>query len=161
MIVVQNSIVSDDIADRRFGCDLGCCRGACCVDGDSGAPLLEEEVPVLEAILPEVKPYMTAEGLDAVERQGVAVRDNDGDLGTPLIAGGACAYITYDGDLSRKPSVPTIFNFQISIFNSPSPSPATSIPSASKTMASSPPSTTTVGTSAAPRRAMATRFTYI
>lgn len=125
MIVVQNSIVSDDIADRRFGCDLGCCRGACCVDGDSGAPLLKEEVPVLEAILPEVKPYMTAEGLDAVERQGVAVRDNDGDLGTPLIAGGACAYITYDGDLALC-AIEKAFranNFQFPNFNFQFPKP--------------------------------------
>ena len=98
MIVVGNSIVSDDVADKRFCCDLGCCKGACCIDGDSGAPLLEEEVAVLEAILPEVKPYMTAEGLEAVERQGVAVRDQDGDIGTPLIDGGACAYITYGDD---------------------------------------------------------------
>lgn len=95
MIIVGNTIVSDDIADRRFQCDLNCCKGACCVDGDSGAPLREEEVAVLETILPEVEPYMTAEGIAAVHEQGVAVRDKDGDLGTPLVAGGACAYITY------------------------------------------------------------------
>ena len=98
MIVVGNTIVSDDIAECRFGCDLGCCKGACCVDGDSGAPLREEEVALLEAILPEVEPYMTPEGIAAVREQGVAVRDKDGDLGTPLINGSACAYITYGDD---------------------------------------------------------------
>lgn len=98
MIIVGNTIVSDDIADRCFSCDLSCCRGACCIDGDSGAPLLEEEVPILEAILPEVEPYMTPEGRETVQRQGVAVRDNDGDLGTPLINGGACAYVVYHAD---------------------------------------------------------------
>lgn len=98
MIVVKNSIVSDDVADQRFCCDCAVCRGACCVDGDSGAPLLEEEVPVLEAILPEVRPYMTPEGIAAVEAQGVAVRDRDGDLGTPLIDGSACAFINYAPD---------------------------------------------------------------
>ena len=92
MIVVGNTIVSDDIADRRFCCDCSVCRGACCVEGDSGAPLLEEEVPILESILPEVMPFMTPEGRSAVEVQGVAVRDHDGDLGTPLVNGGACAY---------------------------------------------------------------------
>ncbi len=96
MIIVKNSIVSDDIADRRFCCDLACCKGACCIDGDSGAPLLEEEVAKLEAVLPDVLPLLTDEGRAAIEMQGVAVRDKDGDLGTPLIAGGACAYITYD-----------------------------------------------------------------
>lgn len=125
MIVVKNSIVSDDVADQRFCCDCTVCRGACCVDGDSGAPLLEEEVPILEAILPEVRPYMTAEGIAAVERQGVAVRDKDGDLGTPLIAGGACAYITYDGDLAlcaiEKAFRANNFQFSISNFQFPKP----------------------------------------
>ncbi|MBP5540180.1 MAG: DUF3109 family protein [Bacteroidales bacterium] len=96
MIIVGNTIVSDDIADCRFRCDLACCKGACCVEGDSGAPLREEEVAVLEALLPEVEPYMTPEGIAAVNAHGVAIRDNDGDLGTPLVDGGACAYITYD-----------------------------------------------------------------
>ena len=95
MIVVGNSIVSDDIADRRFACDLCVCKGACCVEGDSGAPLLEEEVAELERVLPEVLPRLTPKGRAAVEAQGVAVRDKDGDLGTPLVDGGACAYITY------------------------------------------------------------------
>jgi len=125
MIVVKNSIVSDDVADQRFCCDCTVCRGACCVDGDSGAPLLEEEVPILEAILPEVRPYMTAEGIATVERQGVAVRDKDGDLGTPLIAGGACAYITYDGDLALC-AIEKAFranNFQFPISNSQFPKP--------------------------------------
>ncbi len=98
MIVVGNSIVSDDIADKCFGCDLAVCKGACCVDGDSGAPLLEEEVAKLEAVLPDVLPLLTAEGRAAIDAQGVAVRDKEGDLGTPLIDGGACAYITYNAD---------------------------------------------------------------
>ncbi len=98
MIIVKNSIVSDDVADQRFGCDLACCKGACCIDGDSGAPLMEEEVAKLEAVLPEALPRMTEQGRHAVTSQGVAVRDKDGDLGTPLIDGGACAFITYGED---------------------------------------------------------------
>jgi len=98
MLVVKNSIISDDLADHCFGCDLACCKGACCVEGDSGAPLLEEEVDILETILPEVEPYMTPEGIAAVHEQGVGVRDKEGDLGTPLISGGACAFITYGDD---------------------------------------------------------------
>ena len=98
MIIVGNTIVSDDIADCRFRCDLSCCKGACCVEGDSGAPLMEEEVSMLEAVMPDVMPLLTPEGRKAVEEQGVAVRDKDGDLGTPLIDGGACAYITHAPD---------------------------------------------------------------
>ena len=98
MIIVQNSIVSDDIADQRFCCDLGCCKGACCVEGDSGAPLMEDEVEKIESVLVEALPRMTEEGRAAVEKQGVAVRDKDGDLGTTLIDGGACAFITSGPD---------------------------------------------------------------
>ena len=100
MLIVGNCIVSEDLADRCFECDLAKCKGACCVEGDSGAPVEEEELEVLERILPEVKPYMTEKGLQEVENQGVAVRDKDGDLGTPLIDGRECAYICYDGDLA-------------------------------------------------------------
>ena len=98
MIVVGNSIVSDDIADQCFGCNLECCHGACCVEGDSGAPLLESEAETLREVLPEVLPYMTDAGRQAVEAQGVAVRDAEGDLGTPLVDGAACAYIAYGPD---------------------------------------------------------------
>ena len=126
MIVVKNSIVSDDVADQRFCCDCTVCRGACCVDGDSGAPLLEEEVPILEAILPEVRPYMTPEGIAAVEAQGVAVRDRDGDLGTPLIDGSACAFINYAPDGTALCAIEKAFranHFQFLIFNFQFPKP--------------------------------------
>ena len=92
MIIVKDCIVSDHLADLCFACDLAQCKGACCVEGDSGAPLREEEVPELERILPAVLPYMTEAGREAVARQGVAVRDKDGDLGTPLVDGKECAF---------------------------------------------------------------------
>lgn len=120
MIIVKNSIVSDDIADQCFRCNLGCCRGACCIEGDSGAPLLEEEVTLLESILPSALSFMTDAGRAAVQAQGVAVRDADGDLGTPLIDGGACAYISYADDgmalcaierAYRAHSLPSTLNF--------------------------------------------------
>ena len=126
MIIVGNTIVSDDIADCRFRCDLACCKGACCVEGDSGAPLREEEVAVLEALLPEVEPYMTPEGIAAVHAHGVAVRDSDGDLGTPLVDGGACAYITYDGNGCALCAIEKAYrakNFQFSTFNYQFPKP--------------------------------------
>ena len=98
MIVVKNSIVSDDVADQRFCCDCTVCRGACCVDGDSGAPLLESEVAELQRVLPDALPLLTPEGRQAIEAQGVAVRDAEGDLGTPLVDGKACAYAIYTAD---------------------------------------------------------------
>ena len=98
MIIVENSIVSDDVAECRFRCDLRQCQGACCVEGDGGAPLLSAEVAELEAVLKAVKPYMTERGKCTVEQQGVAVRDRDGDLGTPLVDGGECAYAVREAD---------------------------------------------------------------
>lgn len=93
MIVVKNSIVSDDVADCRFCCKSRLCLGACCVEGDSGAPLMEHEVAELERVLPKALPLMTERGRLAVSEQGVAVRDRDGDLGTPLVDGGECAFM--------------------------------------------------------------------
>lgn len=98
MIIVGTTIVSDDIRDCRFACDLARCKGQCCIEGDCGAPLLEEEIPLLEAILPQVKPYMTPEGIAVVEAEGVAVDDPAGLPCTPLIDNAACAYITYAED---------------------------------------------------------------
>lgn len=98
MLIVQNCIITDDIVDRCFGCDLAKCKGRCCVEGDSGAPLLKSEIAELERALPTVRPYMTEEGILAVDEQGVYAVDKDGDLGTPLIDGGACAYIAYAPD---------------------------------------------------------------
>ena len=76
MLIVKNSIVSDDIVDRRFCCDLSQCKGQCCVEGDCGAPLLEEEIPILEQILPQVEPYMTEAGKAVVQSEGVATLNN-------------------------------------------------------------------------------------
>lgn len=98
MLIVQNCILSEDIAECRFSCDLSCCKGACCVEGDCGAPLLESEIPVLEAILPMVKPYMCADGVAVVENQGVSDLDNAGEPCTPLVNNRECAYLVYEDD---------------------------------------------------------------
>lgn len=89
-------MVSDDIRDREFVCNLDKCKGACCVEGDSGAPLEEEELQILEDIYPAVKPYLSEEGVKAIEAQGKHVIDEDGDLCTPIINGRECAYAVYD-----------------------------------------------------------------
>ena len=75
MLIVKESIVSDDIAERRFCCDLAQCKGRCCIEGDYGAPLLEEEIPVLQRILPAVEPYMTEAGRAVIAEQGVSTLD--------------------------------------------------------------------------------------
>ena len=96
MIIVQNSYLSDDIAEKMFVCDLERCKGACCTEGDSGAPLEEAELPVLEEVFEAVKPFLTPAGLQAIGEQGKYVIDEDGDLATPTVGNRECAYANYD-----------------------------------------------------------------
>lgn len=96
MIKVGDVLVSDDIKDVEFVCHLEKCKGACCVEGDLGAPLEEEELPIMNQILDQVKPYLTPEGIEAIEAQGTYILDEDGDYSTPTIGGKECAYSHYD-----------------------------------------------------------------
>lgn len=92
MIEVDGKIVSDDILTECFACDIARCKGECCVDGNSGAPLEMEEADILEEEYENYKPYMTPEGIESVERQGFMVVDCDGDYTTPLVDDAECAY---------------------------------------------------------------------
>ena len=97
MILVGDVVLSDDIKENFFVCDLEACKGACCVEGDSGAPLEDEETKILEDIYPLVKDYITAEGRQVIEAQGTWVIDADGDKVTPTLgANRECAYALYD-----------------------------------------------------------------
>lgn len=97
MLRIGDIIFSLDILEKKFICDLADCHGSCCRDGDSGAPLSDDEVKVLDEILPSVKDYMRPEGLKAVEEQGTSVVDFENDNVTPLIDNAECAY-TVIGD---------------------------------------------------------------
>ena len=85
-------IVSADLLRDCFACDLAACKGICCVEGNAGAPLETDEVDTLEEEYPNYKPYMTPEGIRAVEAQGFMVVDEDGDYTTPLVDDAECAY---------------------------------------------------------------------
>ena len=96
MIKVGEVLVSDDIRDVEFVCHLEKCKGACCVEGDLGAPLEEDELKVMEQIQEQVKPYLTPEGLRSIQEQGAYILDEDGDYSTPTIGGKECAYAHYN-----------------------------------------------------------------
>jgi len=97
MILVGNAVLSDDIKENFFVCDLEACKGACCVEGDSGAPLEDDETKILEEIYPFVKDYITEEGRQVIAAQGTWVIDSDGDKVTPTLgANRECAYALYD-----------------------------------------------------------------
>lgn len=92
MIQIGDTIVSLDVIEKKFCCDLSVCKGICCVEGDAGAPLEEKEEEYIRENYEKIKLYMKPEGIQAVEEQGWAVIDVEGDLGTPLIHGRECAY---------------------------------------------------------------------
>jgi len=96
MFQLGKTIVSEDIIERDFVCNLSACKGACCVDGDAGAPLDEEEVKILNDIYPKVKPFLRKEGIEAIENHGTSVKTVFGELETPLINGAECAYVIFD-----------------------------------------------------------------
>ncbi len=92
MFEIEGNIVSEELLEECFACDLGRCKGICCVEGDAGAPLEEEELEILRREYEAYRPWMTAEGIAAVEAQGFGVRDDDGEWTTPLVNGAECAY---------------------------------------------------------------------
>ena len=101
MIVLENTLISDEIKTVRFSCDLSRCKGACCIEGDAGAPLEEEEISLLEDHLDAIKPFMMEEGVLEVEQTGVFDYDSEGRYVTPLIQGGACVYVYFDHEIAR------------------------------------------------------------
>lgn len=96
MIIIQDTLVSDDVVSEQFVCNLTACKGACCWEGDLGAPLDAEELPILEQIFEKVKPFLSPAGLAAIESQGRWTELRTGDFATPLINGGPCAYMVFD-----------------------------------------------------------------
>ena len=96
MLEIGKTIVSFDVLEEHFLCDLMKCKGACCVEGESGAPLTQEEALTIEQNYPVIEPYMTPEGKTVVELQGTSMIDSDGDLVTPLVNNRECAFTFKD-----------------------------------------------------------------
>jgi hypothetical protein len=92
LIVIDNILVSDEVVKEQFVCDLSRCLGGCCEDGDSGAPLSDEELGYLQDFIEDIKPYLTQEGLQVLEREGLYKYDREFGWVTPTIEGRMCAY---------------------------------------------------------------------
>ena len=97
MFLVQDVLISKDVFDQKFICDLNACKGVCCREGDFGAPVTDEEIKILKKLYPIIRPYLTEEGQKVLDKKGVAVyykepREN----GTPLLADESCAFLTED-----------------------------------------------------------------
>ncbi|MDR0437371.1 MAG: DUF3109 family protein [Bacteroidales bacterium] len=96
MIAIENTLISDDIFTEYFCCNLDVCKGCCCVEGDAGAPLDENEIHYLEEHINLIKPYLTEKGREVIENIGIFEIAVDNTAVTPLVDRGECAFITFD-----------------------------------------------------------------
>lgn len=95
MFQLGKTLVSEEIIENDFVCNLSACKGICCVDGDAGAPLEDRETEILVDIYSKVKPFLRPEGIAEIERQGAFIRGEDGEWETPLVNGSECAYVVF------------------------------------------------------------------
>ncbi len=99
IVQIGDILVSEDVVTEYFACDYGKCRGACCIIGDSGAPMEEDETDLVEREYPEFKDLMRPQGRAAAEKKGFFEIDRDGDIVTPLVEGSCeCAYCHFGPD---------------------------------------------------------------
>jgi hypothetical protein len=96
MIQIHDTIISLDVLEEAFLCDLSACKGVCCVEGDTGAPVEEEEVALLEEILPVVWDDLSPKAKEVINKQGVVYIDKDGEFVTSIVHGEDCVFTCYD-----------------------------------------------------------------
>lgn len=96
MLQIQDTLVSLDLLERYFCCDIAKCKGQCCIDGDAGAPITEQEREKLEQVLPEIKDDLLPAARRVIDEQGVSYVDEEGDLVTSIVDGGNCVFTCYD-----------------------------------------------------------------
>ncbi len=96
MIEIDDKIISDQVIEEFFICDLEKCKGGCCVEGDAGAPISQEEADLIKEYYPIIKKYLSPEAIDLIEKEGTHTFDQEHDLVTPTINDGICAYGYYD-----------------------------------------------------------------
>lgn len=99
MFAVDNILISDEVLDAAFACNLGACHGACCVVGDAGAPLEEAEREPLEAAVPHVRHLLSPDALAIIDAEGPWEASGD-DLAVRCVDGGACVFVTHDGPVA-------------------------------------------------------------
>lgn len=102
LVEIQDKIVSTQIFERQFVCDLTACKGACCIEGNGGAPVTKEEVDIMQVNLDKIRPYMRPEGIAAIEAHGVVYEDEDFEPATTLVNGKECAFVYFDQTNTAK-----------------------------------------------------------
>jgi len=119
IIEIDDKLVSTELFSKDFVCNLSACKGACCVEGDTGAPLTVEEVALIENNLEQIAPFMTKAGLDVVKRKGVSYLDEHGEPVTSLVKGKDCVYVFRDENNITKCSIEHAYRIGKIPFNKP------------------------------------------
>ena len=110
MFQIGSTLISEEILENDFVCNLSACKGACCVDGNSGAPLDDKETEILVDIYQKVKPYLNEKGIAAIEEQGAFIKGEDGEWETPLVNNSECAYVIFDDNKVAKCGLEAAYN---------------------------------------------------
>ena len=105
MIIIDKTIISSDIYEEQFICDLDKCKGACCVEGDLGAPLELQELPLIESAVKKAKKYLSKESKEILEKDGAYILDDEGDFSTTTLKGKECSFAFHDNDKTLKCSI--------------------------------------------------------
>jgi hypothetical protein len=110
LIAIDKILVSDDVIEAKFLCDLHKCKGGCCEDGDAGAPLEKKEMQIIEENFKKIQPYLTAEGLEEIKKRGKFLYDKEFGWVTPTINGALCAYGFRDNQGIIKCGIEAAYN---------------------------------------------------
>lgn len=109
MLQINDTIISLDVLEEMFCCDLCRCKGICCVEGESGAPVEKEELAKLEEVLPVVWDNLSPLAQEVINKQGVVYIDEDGEYVTSIVNGKDCVFTCYDSDKICKCSIEKAF----------------------------------------------------
>ena len=119
MFQIGKTLISEEIIENDFVCNLTACKGACCIDGDAGAPLEDKETEILVAIYKNVKPFLRPEGIAVIEKEGAFVKGEDGEWETPLVNGSECAYVVFSDNGTAKCGLEDAYNAGVTKWKKP------------------------------------------
>jgi hypothetical protein len=119
MIIIDNTLISDDILNKKFKCNTNVCKGACCVKGEEGAPLEKNEEALLNKNFKKLEKYISKDGFEIISNQGVSTKDNEGVLHTPLVNERECAYVNIDEKGIVNCGIENAYNDKVIDFQKP------------------------------------------
>jgi hypothetical protein len=119
MVEIEDKIISDELFEKKFVCDLQKCKGGCCVEGDSGAPLRSKEIKEIAKNLSVIKSEMSTKGLNAIKNNDFHYLDSDGDKVTKLVDGKECVFVVFDKNNIAKCSIESAYRKNKINFNKP------------------------------------------